>query len=142
MASKGGKPIQLTFGGGDQPLESADENVVYYVKQLGETKNEVWKVPVSGGDEGRVLGPVNAFRYSISVVPQGVYFVELGTILYVGSSGNSLKFYSFASSTTETVADVRLNPNSGLSISPDGRYALMTLLDPDVCDLMVVDNFR
>lgn len=66
MASKGGKPIQLTFGGGEQPLESADDTVVYYVKQLGETKNEVWKVPVSGGDEERVLGPVNAFHYSIS----------------------------------------------------------------------------
>jgi hypothetical protein len=129
MPSNSGKPIQLTFGGGDLPLKSADETVVYYVKQLGETKTEVWKVPVSGSDEGRVLGPINAFGYSISVVPQGVYFVEIGTILYVGSSGNSLKFYSFASSTTETVADVRLNPNSGLSISPDGRYALRTLLD-------------
>ena len=142
MASKGGKPIQLTFGGGDRPLESAHETVVYYVKRVSETKSEVWKVPVSGGDEGRVLGPVNAFGYSISVVPQGVYFVEIGTMLYVGSSGNSLKFYSFASSATEIVANVRLNPNNGLSISPDGRYALMTLLDPDVCDLMVVDNFR
>ena len=55
-----------------------------------------------------------------------------------------LKFYSFATGATETVAEIRLNPNigNGLSISPDGRYALMTLFDPDVCDLMVVDNFR
>jgi len=142
MPSNGGKPIQLTSDGGDVPLESADETIVYYSKSVAETQNEVWKVSVSGGDEVRVLGPVSTLSLSIAIVPQGVYFIEIGKLLYVGSKNNSLKFRGFASSDTETVADVRLNPNNGLSISPDGRYALMTLVDPDVSDLMVVDSFK
>jgi hypothetical protein len=99
----------------------------------------VWKVPVSGGDETRVLGPIWFFHFA--VVADGIYFIEIGTHVYVGSRGNSLKFYRFATGSTEKVADIKLNPDTGLSISPDGRYALMTLVDPEVCDLMLVENF-
>jgi len=53
-----------------------------------------------------------------------------------------LKFFSFAKGTTEKVADVKLNPLSGLSVSPDGRYVLFSQIDPFVSDLMLVENFR
>ena len=128
----------MTHNGGLIPFESADGKVIYYAKAPGET--EVWKVPVLGGSETRVLGPVSIFEFAI--VANGVYFIEIGTRVYVGSRGNSLKFFNFTTGLTEKVADVKLNPDGGLSISPDGRYALMTLIDPFVCDLKLVENFR
>ena len=129
----------MTHNGGLTPIESADGKVIYYAKAPGET--EVWKVPVLGGDETRVLGPV--LFDEVAVVANGIYFIEIGTRRVMNwGSGNSLKFFSFTTGRTEKVADVKLNPDGGLSISPDGRYALMTLIDPFVCDLRLVENFR
>ena len=53
-----------------------------------------------------------------------------------------MKFFSFAKGTTEKVADIKLHPGNGLSVSPDSRYVLGALIDPFVCDLMLVENFR
>jgi eukaryotic-like serine/threonine-protein kinase len=138
MPAEGGNAAQVTHNGGLIPFESADGKVIYYAKAPGET--EVWKVPVSGGDETRVLGPISFFHFA--VVADGIYFIEIGTQVYVGSRGSSLNFYNFAKGTTERVVNIKINAETGLSISPDGRYALMTLVDPEVCDLMLVENFR
>jgi serine/threonine protein kinase len=138
MPAEGGEAAQVTHNGGLIPFESADGRVIYYAKAPGET--EVWKVPVSGGDETKVLGPVSTFEFA--VVADGIYFIEIGTPLYVGSRGSSLKFFSFTTGLTEKVSDVKLNPNGALSISPDRRYALMTMVDPFICDLKLVENFR
>jgi len=53
-----------------------------------------------------------------------------------------LKFFSFARGTAEKVCDIKYNLANGVCVSPDGRYALMTLVDPEVCDLMLVENFH
>ncbi|HSE26124.1 MAG TPA: hypothetical protein VLB68_30930, partial [Pyrinomonadaceae bacterium] len=138
MPAEGGEAAQVTHNGGLIPVESVDGKVIYYAKAPGET--EVWKVPAFGGDETRVLGPVVIFEFA--VVANGIYFIEIGSRVYAGSRRNSLKFFSFTTGLTEKVADVQLNPDGRLSISPDGRYALMTLIDPFVCDLKLVENFQ
>jgi eukaryotic-like serine/threonine-protein kinase len=136
---EGGEAVQVTHNGGVEPIESADGKLIYYAKAVGET--EVWKVPVSGGDETRVFGPV-WFSW-FAVVADGIYFIDSRGQAYAASSReNSLKFYRFATAATEKIADIRLNPGDGLSVSPDGRYALMPLGDPEVCDLNLVENFR
>jgi Tol biopolymer transport system component len=140
MPSEGGEPAQVTHEGGMVPFESVDGAVIYYLKQISETVFEVWKVPVSGGDETRVDGPVDAFQFA--VVGDGIYFAQVGAHVFVGSRGNSLKFFSFARGTAEKVCDIKYSLENGLSVSPDGRYALMTLTDPEVCDLMLVENFH
>ena len=128
--------MQVTHKGGLHPIESADGKVIYYAKTSDYPTDE-WKVPVAGGDETRVLGPVNP--HQLAIVADGIYFTE---IVCACSRGNSLKFYSFATGTTEKVSDLKGFPQNGVSISPDRRYALMTLQDPDVCDLKLVENFR
>jgi len=138
MPAEGGEAAQVTQNGGLKPFESADGKLIYYAKAPGES--ELWKVPVSGGVETKVLGPVSILEFA--VVANGIYFIEIGTRVYVGSRGNSLKFFSFTTGLTEKVADVKLNPDGGLSISPDGRFALMTLIDPFDCDLKLVENFQ
>ena len=87
-----------------------------------------------------MLGHVSGFEFA--VVANGIYFIEIGARVHVGSRGNSLKFFSFTMGLTEKVADVKLNPEGGLSISPAGRYAVMALVVPFVCDLKLVENFQ
>jgi len=140
MPSEGGEPAQVTHEGGMMPFESVDGKVIYYSKQTSETVFEVWKVPVSGGVEAKVVGPADAFQFA--VVEDGIYIGQFGTRVFVGSRGNSLKFFSFARGTTEKVCDLKYDRENGLSVSPDGRYALMTLVDPEVCDLMLMENFH
>jgi Tol biopolymer transport system component/DNA-binding winged helix-turn-helix (wHTH) protein len=137
MPAEGGDAVQVTHEGGvSLPLESVDGSVVYYYKDQG-----VWKVSVFGGEESRVIGPIDGTG-QFAVTTAGIYYIEIGTHLYVGSKDNSLKFFSFAKGTTEKVADVNLNPQVGFSVSPDGRYAVFDQIDPFVCDLMLVENFR
>ena len=135
MRAEGGEAVQVTHKGGWAPKESPDGKVVYY--KLPDSL-DVWKVAIDGGEETRVLGPLAEF----AVTAEGIYFIEIGIRLYVGTTGNSLKFFSFAKGTTEKVADVKLNPLSGLSVSSDGRYVLFSQIDPFVSDLMLVENFR
>ncbi|HJY28468.1 MAG TPA: protein kinase [Pyrinomonadaceae bacterium] len=137
MPAEGGEARQVTHNGGAMPIESSDGKAIYYAKAPGET--EVWKVPVSGGDETRVFGPVVSIHFAVAV--DGIYFIEIGTPVYAGSRGNSLKFYPFATGVAEKVADITLDPAT-LSVSPDGRHILMTLIDPFVCDLKLVENFQ
>lgn len=117
-------------------MESLDGKVIYYQKTPGDS--DVWKVPVAGGEETRVLGPVGGFQFA--VVVEGIYFIEPGPPGSVG--GNSLTFFSFANGTKEKVFDTKYGPVIGLSISPDGRYVLFTQDYPFFLDLMLVENFR
>jgi dipeptidyl aminopeptidase/acylaminoacyl peptidase len=140
MPSEGGEPTQVTHEGGMMPFESVDGKVIYYWKQTRDIVTEVWKVPVSGGVETRVDGIVDAFQFAVA--GKGIYFAQVDPRIYAGSRGNCLKFFSFARGTAEKVFDIKYNLDNGLSVSPDGRYALLTLVDPTVCDLMLVENFH
>ena len=137
--------MQVTRNGGSWPQVSPDSKEVYYLAPDGV---DVWKVASGGGQETRVLGPVwarkgrGSSRVKFAVVAEGIYFIETGPGFYKSSSGNSLKFFSFAKGTSKKVSDVKLQPSNGLSVSPDGRYVLAALIDPFVCDLMLVENFR
>ena len=121
--------MQMTHQGGFVPFESSDGKEVYYQKFNGDS--DVWKVPVAGGEETRVLGPAGGFQFA--VVAGGIYFNEpLGNA--EGIKGRtSLKFFSFAKGIAEKVFDI--------SVSPDGRYVLFSQWDPFVSDLMLVENF-
>jgi Tol biopolymer transport system component len=135
MPAEGGEAVQMTHHGGKGPFESLDGKVVYYLKG-----QDVWQVSVSGGEETRVLGPIAG--YTFAVTSEGIYFLETGPRLWLGSRGNALKFFRLATRTSERIAEIGLRPDDGLSVSSDGRYALIPMVDPFVCDLMLVENFR
>jgi hypothetical protein len=123
-------------------MESPDGKAVYYLvpDPPDVYSPDLWKVPAAGGEETRVLGPIGGLAFAFAA--KGIYFIQIGTRVGVGSTGNSLKFFSFANGTSEKVADIKLNPQVGLSVSPDGRYVLFSQIDPFVCDLMLVENFH
>jgi Tol biopolymer transport system component len=138
MPAEGGQAVQVTHKGGAIPFESPDGKVVYYQKTLSDS--DVWQIPVTGGEEKRVLGPAGLTQFA--VVGDGIYFIEPGPPGYAAwIKGNSLKFFSFAKGTAEKVFEIKYWPQIGLSLSPDGRYILFSQMDPFVQDLMLVENF-
>ena len=131
--------MQVTHHGGSRPFESPDGKVVYYQKTMDDS--DVWKIPVAGGEETRVLGPAGQTQFA--VVADGIYFIEPGPPGYSAwINGNSLKFFSFAKGTAKNVFDIKYLPLDGLSVSPDGRYVLFSQVAPFSQDLMLVENFR
>ncbi len=84
----GGSAVQVTkkgYGGfdvGGDAVEATDGKTAYYLKGGG-----VWRVPVQGGEETRVLESV--FTNNFAVVDQGIYFIP-------SSERPSIQFLSFA----------------------------------------------
>ena len=134
VSAAGGEAGQVTRNGGGTAFESPDGKSIYYTKGDPST---VWKMPVSGGEESQVLPSVagNAF----CLVKGGIYFIpEPGT-----DGKSSIKFLSFATGKVKMVAPIsRPASSEGLSVSPDGRFILYTLIGETGTDLMLVENFR
>ncbi len=135
MPADGGEAIQVTRNGGYVAFESVDGTFLYYSKRGGDGK--LWRTPVRGGEETQVLDAVEGF--SFAVLDKGIYFIRPPE-----SRGSpTLRFLSFKTGGVKIVASIPHAINGGLSISPDGRYALYTQDDQvSGSDLMLVENFR
>jgi Tol biopolymer transport system component len=134
VSAIGGEATQVTRNGGSAAFESPDGKSIYYIK--GEWSGSLWKMPVSGGEEGQVLPSIA--RRAFSLANDGVYFIpERGT-----DRKFSIEFLSFATGKAKTVAPMSGPPSQGLSVSPDGRFLLFSQVDQAGSDLMLVENFR
>jgi Tol biopolymer transport system component/tRNA A-37 threonylcarbamoyl transferase component Bud32 len=139
MPTGGGAAVQLTRGGGTNPVESPDARVVYFVR--GRHEPDVWAVGADGGDETRVCeGKV--FEGDWAVTGRGIYFLDW----QLAARTYALKFFDFATRRTTqltTLANQKVSFNiSGITVSPDGRQALIAQRDQLEFDLMLVENFR
>jgi Tol biopolymer transport system component/tRNA A-37 threonylcarbamoyl transferase component Bud32 len=133
MPAGGGKAIQVTRNGGAYASESLDGKWLYYSKATVEGTIAIWKVLRAGGEESLFHeGPVSA-TYNFVVVDDGIYFTN---------SGGTLDFIDFKSGKNRTVCKVDKGWSWGLSISPDHRWILCSLLEEGFNDLMLVENFR
>jgi serine/threonine protein kinase len=136
MRSTGGGAIQVTRNGGDVPQESPDGKFVYYSKGWP-LPLSVWKLPVEGGQETKVLDSVNPSTIW-TVGPKGIYFFKAAD-----EKGRSdLCLYEFATAKTSKLLTVERTVLYGLTVSPDGGTILYTQLDEAGSDLMLVENFR
>jgi Tol biopolymer transport system component/DNA-binding winged helix-turn-helix (wHTH) protein len=139
IPSRGGAAIQVTRHGGFAPEASRDGKYIYYAR--GRDLPGLWRVPVDGGEEVKILDapPPTAWAYFV-VVDKGIYFADAPDHKTPG-----IYFYDFA---TRKSSPVRLLDRfgsqgaPGLSISPDGRYAIYTALAPPSVNIMLVENFR
>jgi len=135
MPADGGDAIQVTRNGGYVAFESVDGEFLYYGKRMHEST--LWRRPVRGGEETQVLDSVEGF--SFAVLDKGIYFIRPPE-----AGGNcTLRFLSFKTGAVKIIASMPHAGNGGLSVSPDGRYALYTQEDQvSGSDLMLVENFR
>jgi hypothetical protein len=138
VPAQGGEAVRLTkTKGGGEAFESFDGKFVYYSNP---EEPGVWKVPVAGGDETRVLDWGGEGVWALT--NQGICFFDFSS-----SMGAALKFYNFATGkatllrefSKETHVD---SGSTSLTVSPDGRWILYVQRDLSGSNLMLVENFR
>jgi hypothetical protein len=100
------------------------------------TKAGVWRVPVEGGQETKVLDSVEFLNYAVT--EKGIYFVPMCG----GIRCPSVQFFDLATRTVRSVAATGERVEVELTVSPDGKSLLYTQVDQIGSDLMLVENFR
>ena len=136
MRSTGGGAIQVTRNGGDVPQESPNGKFLYYEKGFPLPRS-VWKMPVEGGQETKVLDSVNPSTVW-TVGSKGIYFFRAAD----DKGRSDLSLYEFATAKTRKLLTVERSVFYGLTVSPDGRTILYTQVDEAGSNLMLVENFR
>jgi Tol biopolymer transport system component len=135
-AAGGGSAVQVTRNGGFGPTASSEGRYVYYAKGV-----ELWRLPLNGGDESRVLGSLSDWSRLVPTV-DGVYFVAGPPPPMKPSDEYSIAFLQFADQQITTIARLDKPPFLGLTLSPDGRWLLYSQIDQSGTDLMLVDSIR
>jgi Tol biopolymer transport system component len=136
MPTGGGSAVQVTKQGGFEGFESPDGQFFYYAKGRG--ISGIWRVPVAGGEETPVLERLQAgLQRAWTVVTNGIYFATAEA-----PSQPTIEFFNFATGKLTPITTIDKPFNSGLSISPDGRWLIYAQVDRTGRDIMLMENFR
>ena len=135
---EGGQAVQVTRKGGFAALESCDGKTIYYAKRLQFPNyrkfDGLWKVPVKGGAETRVLKELEAGLYECwGLTGEGIYFYNEHT--------GAIDFFSFSTRKIMQIAKPEKR-GGALAVSPDGRWVLLGQVDIDTSHIMLVEDFR
>jgi hypothetical protein len=103
--------------------------------------NEIWKVPVEGGEEAMVTKERPHFGNYWAMGDQGLYFFEPGT----AEHKTILKLIRVETGQSSQIAVLdqpfhRLNVR--MSLPSDGRWLLYDQVDRNESDIMVIENFH
>lgn len=153
----GGPAEPVTRNGGSVAFESADGKALYYTKDITGSGG-LYSLQFAGGEERQVFADQVAMR-GLVVVPAGVYYMtpmkqgpgrhEASGLAeesrYVFPSGYmhryEIRFHEFSSGRSWTVAEIPEPVEQGLSVSPDRKTFLFSVISPGA-DLVAVENFR
>lgn len=130
--------IQVTFGGGFRPLESADGSYLYFSK--GPTKPGLWR-RATGDANAREEPVIDSFQPYCwwTVGPLGLVFFRRD------GSSTSLLRSSLAGQGARELAEIRSNLDGhapAITVSPDGKHVIYVRNNPDEADVMLIENFR
>ena len=138
VSAEGGEAVQVTRQGGRIAFESPDGKYVYYAKNL--PTPGIWRLPVDGGEEVKILNSFNSELYGDwAVVEDGIYFINVNT-----KGEGALEFFDFTTRKVNEVAKLgkfRFGDQS-IAISPDRRQVLYVQADHIGDDITLVENFR
>jgi Tol biopolymer transport system component len=131
---QGGTPVQVTKNGGVYAMESQDGRSLYYSKI---DQNGIWRMPLEGGKEERVLDQPPGYRWSNWVLlPGGIYFLNEPE-----TGKGKIEFFDFATHKKTRIADVEKGMQ-GLALAPDGNSLLYGQVDSEDYEIMLVKNFH
>jgi len=138
VPATGGKAVQITPNGEvrEMPQESPDGKFLYYKKYTAYSCS-VWRMPVGGGEEARVITSVHP-PGGHRVREQGIYFFRAPD----GQGHSDICFYEFATGKTRKILTIERPIGFYIEVSPDGRTILYNQVDQVGSDLMLVENFR
>jgi hypothetical protein len=140
IPSKGGPPEQITTVGGFDPQFGAAGDYVYYFDRSPLAgKGNVMRMPSGGGPSESIISDVSPFLWCVT--PAGIFVARQDGPFY------SLQVYRFEDEKIARVGLLRLRlaglqAPGRLSVSPDGRWALVNVSEPPEGDLMLLENFR
>jgi hypothetical protein len=140
----GGEAVPVTKNGGFAAMESADGRFVFYTNKIDQAPmtpgdyvaSALWRIPVSGGEESRVLPSVDMRAFA--PVNNGIYFIPEPGV----DKKYFIQFLNFATSKMKMVGTIPRPPAVGFSVSPDEHSILYGQFDDDSSDLMLVEDFR
>ena len=132
VAPAGGPVQQVTRNSGNEPFESPDGDLLYYMNDKG-----LWRQPVAGGDPKLILPDAGLFRYALA--GRSIYYCPRDPkslwVLRTGS-GRQFEYVRFPNGT------VGLDGGTALTVSADERTIVYSQRDRQESDLMLVENFR
>jgi len=135
--ASGGDAIALSKDvDGISPQESFDGKTVYFASH--DERSTLKKVALPGrpGKESEVEGLPRLRDSGLwTLSPVGIYFVP-------ADAPRSLRYFDFASKQIRPIFEADKDFSSGLSVSPDGRWILYSLVGDANGDIMLVDHFR
>ncbi|WP_433975618.1 winged helix-turn-helix domain-containing protein [Tunturiibacter lichenicola] len=117
------------------PQESFEGKTVYFASH--EKKSTLKKVALPGqpGTESEVEGLPRLSNSRLWALSQGgIYFVP-------ADAPRSLRYFDFATKQVRPIFEADRDFGGGLSVSPDGRWILYSLVGKN-SDIMLVDHFR
>lgn len=129
MSATGGPARQITKRKGRLGMESPDGLYYYYTQ----TYQDLWRVPVEGGEETPVRAGIRAFHFKPA--KDGIYHTSKNQ----ETGGQAIQFFSFATRRDTVILSIPeqlVGPS--LEISPDGRTLLYSLQKESEADLMQV----
>jgi Tol biopolymer transport system component/DNA-binding winged helix-turn-helix (wHTH) protein len=138
MPVEGGPATQVTRNGGFFASESPDGQYLYYAK--APDAPGLWRVPLSGGSEEKVLEfPPPGFWGYWAVSADGIYYVD------EPAPRARIRFRNFRTrrdSVVKVMSNAAWIGSPGMSLSPDGSALVFGQLDQFTSDLMLVEDFN
>jgi Tol biopolymer transport system component/DNA-binding winged helix-turn-helix (wHTH) protein len=120
VALQGGQPKQVTFNDGYLAMESPDGQWLYYARS---SQPGVWRIPVGGGSETRVLPqPPDGFWGYWAVTAHGIYYLDATQPVW------RIQLYDPATQKTSLVTTLERHPPpySGISVDRNEDELLIT----------------
>ena len=143
MPNAGGVAVQVTRQGGFAALESPDGSFLYYTK-TDDGRDGLWRMPVSGGAETRIIHDVIATR-AFFVTADSIYFIKAvagnGPLFVSRTVPDTIEIYSLRTGQTRTLARIA-NPWLYLSVAPDGGSLLYSQNRQGDNELRLVEHFE
>jgi Tol biopolymer transport system component/DNA-binding winged helix-turn-helix (wHTH) protein len=138
MPAEGGPATQVTRNGGFFASESPDGQYLYYAKAIDAPG--LWRVPLSGGSEEKVLdSPPPGFWGYWAVSANGIYYVD------EPAPRARIRFLNFRTrrdSVVKVMSNAAWIGSLGMSLSQNGSAMVFVQLDQFTSDLMLVEDFH
>ena len=145
-AEEGAVPVQITFHGGVEALESVDAKTVYFMREWG--SGALWSMP-AGATDSQAVRVIETGVHDGYWAPAaaGIYFIEMGPQL-VHHPAKFQKMVYFVDFATKRRTEVGATSQRlvvfapGLAASPDGLHLLFPEEELENIDIMLLKNFR
>jgi Tol biopolymer transport system component len=128
-------PARVTRNGGYAAIESVDGNTLYYSKRDDRATWAVWKMPVAGGEETKLIPSISTWG-DFDVTELGIYYIDSPR------AGAKLRLLRFSDGSDTVLGALEKRVSFGVAASPDNRAVLYTEYDQESTELMLMDRFQ